>query len=60
LCPWDTLDNPDQVVEVRGEQVLASEVEHDTLLRAAVFPVGLDESDVLVGGAGAPAGLDGA
>ncbi len=51
---------PDERVQMRGEQILAPEVTDDALLVLAVLAVGLDEPDVLVLDASAAGRLDGA
>ena len=52
------LDQANQRIEVRCEQVLAAEVTDDALLVLAVVAVGLDQTDVLMLDALAACGLD--
>src|SRR5437667_10088845 len=54
------VEQADQGLQVRGEEILPAEVGDDPLLRLPVFPVGLDETEVFVSKAGAAANFAGA
>jgi hypothetical protein len=47
-----------QGIEVRGEEILPTEIGDDPLLGVPVVPVGFDETEVFVGDAGAAADFD--